>query len=69
MALDSCRECLSLNASFVKVILRKGICLENLGQLGASRDAFLNARQHDKTGEWKEAIDSNLHRVVKKLTS
>jgi len=69
MALDSCRECLMLNAGFVKVILRKGICLENLGLLGGSRDAFLDARQHDRTGEWKGQIDANLARVVKKLTS
>jgi len=60
-ALDDCDESIRLDPSGdVKAHMRRGHCLQKLGYLSSSKDAYEQARRLDNGNKWKEAIDEAL---------
>ncbi|KYQ94188.1 RING zinc finger-containing protein [Tieghemostelium lacteum] len=60
-ALDDCEEALRVNQNNVKGLMRKGLCLRQLGQFEASRAAYQKASELDTNKEWAQQIADGLN--------
>jgi len=63
LSLEDCDKALHLDADYSKAHLRKALSLEQLNRLEESRIEFEKTKRLDKSGQFKEEVESGLKRI------
>jgi len=65
LAIEDADRALSMNPTFVKVFVRKALCLEQLRYFNEALEYFKKAQPLDKTMVFKDEIDGGIRRLSK----